>query len=182
MSNSNSNVNKYNNGKIYKIITNCDANLVYYGSTCSALSQRLAEHRRNYSHYMNDKYHYVTSFELIKQVHYDIILVETVVSSTKEELHARERYYIENNECVNKYIPGRTKKEHYEANKDDIAMYKKDYHEANKDAIHKHKNQQNKCECGCIYTFSHRSRHMKSIKHTTYIKNNISTKDINVHQ
>ena len=36
------------------------------------------------------------------------------------ELHKRERYYIENNECVNIRIPTRTKKEYQLENKEDI--------------------------------------------------------------
>jgi hypothetical protein len=36
------------------------------------------------------------------------------------ELNARERWWIENNECVNKYIPTRTDKEYYEAHKEKI--------------------------------------------------------------
>ena len=41
----------------------------------------------------------------------DIILVESYPCENKNELHSRERYYIENNNCVNKIIPTRTSKE-----------------------------------------------------------------------
>ena len=36
-------------------------------------------------------------------------------------------------DCVNKFIPGRTKKEYYEANKEKRKEYYKEYREANKE-------------------------------------------------
>jgi hypothetical protein len=48
-------------------------------------------------------------------------------------LHQRERWYIENNECVNKYIPCRTVKEYYVDNKEHILNHQKDYDNANKE-------------------------------------------------
>ena len=41
--------------------------------------------------------------------------------------------YIENNECVNKYIPTRTAKERYEDNKDKILDRNRQYHKGNRD-------------------------------------------------
>ena len=40
-------MNKYQNGKIYKIV-DVGYNKCYIGSTCEALSQRMARHRSNY--------------------------------------------------------------------------------------------------------------------------------------
>jgi len=67
------------------------------------------------------------------------VLVENYPCNSKDELLARERHYIENNECVNKYIPGRPKAEadkaYAIANKDKIQEYKKEYYEKNKDGV-----------------------------------------------
>ncbi|RZJ99362.1 MAG: hypothetical protein EOO43_26645 [Flavobacterium sp.] len=41
-------------------------------------------------------------------------------------MKARERFHIENNECVNNYIPGRTKREYYEDYKDELNEYNRE--------------------------------------------------------
>ena len=50
-------------------------------------------------------------------------------------MKARERFYIENNDCVNKNIPNRTQKEWREDNKEKIKEHKKEYYQDNKDRI-----------------------------------------------
>lgn len=123
---------KYSNGKIYKIVCNITGNC-YIGSTCNPkLSQRLAQHRKNYKDYLNGKYNYTTSFDIIENGNYEIILLELFPCVCKEQLLARERYYIETNNCVNKYLPLRTKKEYYEEHKDKIKEQRKEYREKNK--------------------------------------------------
>ena len=48
-------MNKYQNGKIYKIV-DVGYNKCYIGSTCEALSQRMARHRSNYKRYLQGKH------------------------------------------------------------------------------------------------------------------------------
>ena len=93
----------YNNGKIYRIV--CDiTGETYYGSTTyKYLSSRLAKHRSTTT---------CKSKQIIERGNYSIVLVEEYPCENKEQLNKRERYYIENNECVNKYIPTRTKSEY----------------------------------------------------------------------
>ena len=127
----------YQKGKIYRIVSNvCD--LVYYGSTCETLSRRLSEHRADYKLYLNGKDKYITSFEIIEKGNYEIVLVENYPCNSKVELKSRERFYIENNECVNKYIPGRTQKEWVEENPEKIKEYKKKWYESNLEKILEH--------------------------------------------
>jgi hypothetical protein len=79
---------------------------------------------------------YMTSYEIIAGGNYDIVLVEECSDiKNKEQLRARERFHIEGNECVNKYIPGRTPKEHYVDNKEKIAAREAEYYAANKEQI-----------------------------------------------
>eukprot|EP00952_Eustigmatos_sp_NYUAD-ZCMA_P009908 40808-Eustigmatos_ZCMA.PRE.1 len=59
---------------------------------------------------------YVTSYKVIESGDYDIVLIEDFPCDNKEQLHARERHYIETLECVNKVIPNRTSAEYYQAN------------------------------------------------------------------
>ena len=98
----------YQEGKIYKIVCNVTG-LVYIGSTCEPiLARRLAGHRKTYNNYLNDKYNFVTSFKVLENGDYSIILLEKCQCNDKMELLKRERHYIETNECVNKNIPSRT--------------------------------------------------------------------------
>ena len=108
--------NKLNNGKIYKIVDNINQN-VYIGSTCDSLKQRLSDHKSNYKAYLNGGRGYTRSLNIIKNNNYKIELLENCDIKTKQELLARERFYIDNNECVNKIIPGRTQKEYRETKK-----------------------------------------------------------------
>lgn len=123
------NNSKYQRAKIYKIVSNTTDD-VYYGSTCSPLSQRLSEHRKKYKQFINKKYAYITSFKIIETNDYEIVLVEDFPCERKEQILARERHYIENNDCINKNIPTRTKKEYYEQNKDkaneNMTVYRKE--------------------------------------------------------
>jgi len=108
----------YQEGKIYKIVCNVTG-LVYIGSTCEPiLARRLAGHRKNYNKYLNDKYQFVTSFKVLENGDYSIILLEKCQCNDKMELLKRERHYIETNEFVNKLIPLRTNKEYREDNKE----------------------------------------------------------------
>jgi len=128
--------NKYQRGKIYKIV--CDTlNLTYYGSTIEpTVAKRLTKHISNYKDYIkNGKWGCMTSFKLFENNNYNIFLVENFPCNSRDELLARERFYIENNECVNKVIPCRTVKERYEANKESIKEKKKEWYEANKESI-----------------------------------------------
>ena len=169
-------MNRYNNSSIYKIVSNVTQD-VYYGSTCKKLSARLAEHRRTYKRYLNGTYNYVTSFKVLETGSYNIILVQSCNFETKEQLIAAERYYIDNFECVNKNIPGRTNNEYYQQNKETIQEHMKQYYQQNKEQK-KEYYQQNKeqltekfeCECGGRYTTIHKSRHMKTTMHTNYIQ------------
>jgi hypothetical protein len=132
-------MNKYENGKIYRLVCN-NTGLNYYGSTTQKLPQRLYEHKRSYKKYLKDNKNYFSSFEIIKEDNFKIILVELFNCSCKLELEKRERYYIDNNECINKNIPTRTKKEYYEDNKDVIIEKQKIYNDKNKDSKNQYNN------------------------------------------
>lgn len=125
-------MNKYENGKIYRIVCNT-TNKNYYGSTTQPLSKRLYDHKAQYKKYLIDKKQYYTAFEIIKEDNFDIILVEIVNCSCKLELEKRERFYIDNNECVNKCTPtcGRieSNKKYREKHKDKAKEYAKEYRE-----------------------------------------------------
>lgn len=149
--------NKYQRGKIYKLVCN-KTGKVYYGSTCEKrLSIRKAKHKNNYKNYLAGKTNFTTSFNIIENNDYDIVLVELYPCQIKDELLARERFFIENNECVNKSIPGRSQKES-----------KKNYRLTHKDFIHR----KILCShCNSCITSNNLSRHLKSKKCIKHLEN-----------
>ena len=174
----------YQKAKIYKLV---GYGLTYYGATIQSLCERKSGHKRNINKCMSKEL-----FKLGDDI--DIVLVENYPCNNKEELHQRERYYIENNECINKQIPTRTKKEYCETNKENKKEYDKEYRENNKDKIKQYREdnkemikllkkenyEQNKeiinnkrkekiiCECGGKYTLNHKSTHLKTEKHKKF--------------
>ncbi len=85
------------------------------------MSTRLSKHTSQYKIYQQSgKGNYVTSFQIIEKQNYDIVLVEEFPCENKMQLHARERFHIEKNVCVNKMIPTRTDQEYYDEKKDEI--------------------------------------------------------------
>jgi hypothetical protein len=147
----------YQNGRIYKII-DLDTNEYYIGSTTIALSQRLAQHVSSYKCYLNGKGNNITSFKIIEQGNYDIVLIELFPCESKEQLHAKESHYCQSITCVNKIknqgllkaLGGQMeyKKQYDNQHKDEIKKYReqhkeqnKQYNVANKDHITERKKQ-----------------------------------------
>ena len=120
----------YQKSKIYKIIST-HTDKCYVGSTTKdRLSNRLAGHRSDLKTGIA-----ITSKYILELGDYEIVLLELYPCNSKDELHARERYYIEALDCVNKCIPNRSQKEYKLNNKDKIKETKKEYRLKNKDKI-----------------------------------------------
>ena len=158
---------KLDKAKIYKLIDNTNQN-VYIGSTCIPLKYRLSQHKSDYNRFLKGIHNNVKSFEIIKNDDYKIELIEICNIKTKQELLQRERYFIENSSCLNKTIPGRSRREYKDDNKDKI----KEYYIANKDEINIKRNVKIDCECGGKFTIRHKSCHFKTTKHQDYLKSN----------
>jgi hypothetical protein len=169
----------YQNGKIY-MIESLEGDCKYYGSTVDTLSRRLAQHRTSIKVGKP-----ISSQKVLKYSDARILLVELFPCNSKMELEAKEAIYIRNNDCVNKNIPQRPKKEYstqyYQDNKEHLQQQIKQYKQDNKDVI-KQYNQKNKekiaekmlkkclCDCGKIYTYSHYNRHTRSKRHQFWQK------------
>jgi len=118
--------------RIYKLESS--NGLVYYGSTTvKYLSHRLAKHKNE----VNKTSKRCSSHLLFTEGDtVTITLVENVEKcKDKYELQARERWYIENNECVNRQIPNRTSKEWREENKESITANAKEYYQLNREEL-----------------------------------------------
>ena len=100
--------------------------------------------RSDYKSYLNNpKNNFCTSFKALEGGNYKIVLVENYPCNSKEELLKRERYFIENNECVNRNVPTRTNKEYWVdyrvLNAEKLKQYLKNYNEKNKEKISENK-------------------------------------------
>lgn len=85
---------------------------------------------------------YVSSFDVIEHGAVEIVLVEYFPCKTKEELTARERYWIQNNDCINKSLK---------------------YTERElQDKKNESKRQKYICECGKVLTRGNKARHEKN--------------------
>lgn len=163
---------RYLNGKIYKLVSNVTGD-VYYGSTCNSLKKRLSKHKINYKVFLKGKTNYTSSFKIIETGDYKIELVENYACLCRKQLESIERVYIENYNCINKYIPNRTRKEYgityYQDNKEKKDKQMKKYREKNRDRLRKQQGEKNICECGVHYTRSHKARHFRTKKHQKYL-------------
>ena len=107
-------MNRYENGKIYKIV-DVGYNKCYIGSTCESLSQRMARHRTVYKNYngggSSRKLNLFLLFDEYGIENCKIELIDKCPCNTREELERMEGIYIKNTDCVNKNIAGRTRPE-----------------------------------------------------------------------
>jgi len=125
--------NNYSRGKIYKIVCR-KTGLQYIGSTTEpTLARRMAGHVRNFKRWKKGKFAFTSSFSVMEENDYYIELVELVPCSSRDELLVRERFHIQNNDCVNKAIPLRTSKEYYEDNKEVYSEKAKENYKLNKE-------------------------------------------------
>jgi hypothetical protein len=152
---------KLDNGKIYKIVDNTNDN-VYIGSTCCSLKTRLTKHKCAYKRFLKGLYGNTKSFNILKNNNYKIELLENCNIKTKDELLERERFYIENDNCLNKNIPGRYDK--------GCQQYHKQYYIDNKNELNIKKKEKFDCLCGGQYTYVNKSIHIKTSKHQNYLK------------
>ena len=105
----------YGNGKIYCLRSYSHPEKVYIGSTTQTLAQRLGCHRASYKAFLQNKFNYVTSFEIIQLQDNYIELMENHPCNSSDELRKREGEIMRAVECVNKNIAGRSSKESMKA-------------------------------------------------------------------
>jgi len=197
----------YSKTIIYKICCK-DLNIkdVYVGSTTD-FRKRKYQHKydcinpnsKNYNHYV---------YQFIREngnwENWDMVMIKKYSKcESKLQCLKKERKYIEKlNATLNRNIPGRTKKEWGEDNKEYIKIKKKQYHIANRDyinnkvkiyrqknielvkkkeKIYREKNKQKiyeklnkkiQCECGVVTSLRNISTHRKSKKHLKFIEQN----------
>jgi len=141
----------YSKSVIYKLCCK-DPNItdIYIGSTTN-MKQRKLQHKTACNNPNYKKYNYKV-YQTIREFggwdNWDIILVEYVNATSKQELEKEERVVIELLQpTLNSSIPTRTDKEYYIDNKEKIKENHKTYYENNKQQLiekQKEYNQKNK--------------------------------------
>lgn len=125
----------YDKGKIYALTCNVTGER-YIGSTCKDyLSQRLAGHRDQYKRWKEGNDNFVSSFNILERGDYEMVLLEDYPCKSKDQLHSRERFWIEQGECINIHIPTRTNREYREDNKEHLKEKAKEYYVENREEI-----------------------------------------------
>ncbi len=126
--------------KIY-IITCDELDTVYIGSTCKSINTRMNGHRSDYKRWIEGtRLTKCSSFELIQYESATIVEIPyDHPCQSMEERYDRERYHIENSDCVNvvqnlnatKEDIARKQHDKYVKNKDHIKGYNKEYNIVN---------------------------------------------------
>ena len=121
----------YTQSKIYRVCS-YKTDRVYIGSTVQPLSKRINEHRNAYVRYKKGLRGFVSSFDImdVDLEGAKCVLLETYPCTSKEQLRARERYWIEElgSVCVNRNIPSRTRQEWLDTTKEERQAYQSDYY------------------------------------------------------
>ena len=150
----------------------------------------MAKHRDKYKAYTNGKYSFTSSFGLFDEFGYEnckIEWVENFPCNSRQELTAREGYYIRNCECINKRWPaeqtkigtmktlkrtetkannGEKKNHEYKIQKDT------EYREAHREEMTAKLKEKKQCECGCYIPLRNMSSHKRKTKHIELMKQN----------
>jgi hypothetical protein len=114
--------NRYANGKIYCLRSH-QTDDIYIGSSTQLLYKRLYQHKK-------EKYNDLAKYDDVY-----IELIEEYPCNNKMELFKKEGEHIRANDCVNKFIAGRTAKEWYIDNRDEILQKDKQYRIDNRNKI-----------------------------------------------
>jgi len=170
--------NRYENGKIYKLVSN-HTDKIYIGSTCKErLCQRLAKHKAYYKEWLKNDKRYMSSCELFRLGDVEIVLLENINCKTKDELHKKEREYIEkfkDNERNKKYRiehkenQKQRRKEHYEKNKQELKQKMKIYNENHIEELKQNGKELYDCKCGKQIQKSSKCIHNKTKFHLEHI-------------
>jgi hypothetical protein len=183
----------YTGGKIYKIIANQAPDECYVGSTTERyLSNRMADHRKFYKKWKVGMRSMTRGscdlFEAYGVENCRIVLIELYPCQSKDELRAREQFWINQMGTFNIIRAFTTENErlndnrhdqklHNEKHKEEKAKYRRAYNEENKEyrqrynvTYRKDHSTITECECGSKIVAYNLVRHMKTKKHQNFLK------------
>ena len=96
-------------GHVYSIRTHQTTD-IYIGSTTQPLSKRMVNHRTDYKNYLDGKYHYVSSYEILKHGDaYIELIYEGEFESKSEMQNAKVRKLEKQNVLIKILLGGQYK-------------------------------------------------------------------------
>ena len=134
-------------GSIYKLT---DGDKCYYGSTTRDIKERLMAHKC------------INNRCSSKQLNRDNLTIELVEElEDVAQLKCREAWFIENNECVNMYIPYRTTEEKISRSR----VNQKKWYNINKTKCNNERRTKITCVCGAEINRNSMGKHQRSKIH-----------------
>ena len=174
----------FKKGKIYCIRNTIDDD-IYVGSTTQPLSKRMAWHRQSMNSKSKNHYKLYTKMRELGVTNFYIELIEDCPCDNLEQLRMREGHFMREISTLNHHVPGRSYAQWLLDNKEVLQERQKAYEKANKehrlnkmrtyqlehtDEIKEWKTTRHICGCGGTYTNTHKSRHMKTEMHQTWLQ------------
>ena len=157
----------YNKSIIYKLCCkNPDIKEIYVGSTC-CFTRRKQQHKTRCNN-ENSKAYNSKVYQFIRENgnwdNWDMVLIEKYECDDKQELHKRERYYLEQLQAtLNCIIPSRNKKEYKKDNSKEILEQGNEYYKNNKKKISNQRKEKVECNiCNKIMRKGSLNRHNKT--------------------
>ena len=163
----------YSKSIIYKIYSNVNnVNKIYVGSTTNFRNRKHKHKCLSLNNNNKDTYEY--NYEIYQYINnnggwgnFNIDILERYRCTNKQELHAREAYYINKlKPSLNKSIPLRTIKQYRIANRTKLLNLTKKWKlETN------YNNKKIFCDCGSVHSLTNKSHHLKTKNHNNYLDN-----------
>jgi hypothetical protein len=166
----------YQLGKIYKIVS-AQTNKVYIGSTCKKyLSERMTKHKNDMKNHEKGTRCLLASYEILKNEDAQIVLVESFPCNSKDELTAREQYWINEYREVStniKNAKGLNIEKRKQRQRRLYQKYKAKNNTKDKQRYIKRKErllEKIVCVCGSITSKISIRKHERTNKHQNYLK------------
>ncbi len=154
-------------GVIYKFFCNITGEC-YIGSTISEIRVR----KNNHQSIVNK----TCSNQIIDRGDYTFSVIETNSLGWGEELRKREQYYMDNTENVINKMKAYTElkgsayaKQYYHDNLERMREHARKSREKHKDKIKERAQVKMTCECGAVFCYGNKGRHLKSKAHLKYL-------------
>ena len=154
-------------GYVYRIRCNIK-NEDYYGSTDQDIEKRIDDHVRHAK--CDEMVNKCISSQILERGDWCYEIMEEVDYIIKTDLLIREKYYIQNYQCINIRSPYRTKEEKRQYNNLKMREYRIDNDYSNR--LNEWFRIKHDCPCGGKYTNGSRATHFRTNKHKRYIDDN----------
>jgi hypothetical protein len=161
-------------GVVYKLCC-LDENIkeFYIGSSCN-FHKRVIGHKNRCNNpndigYNSKVYRFIRDNSGWDNWYFEILLEVQVENEEELRLNYEAKYQLDLKPELNGKQEGRTRKEHYEDNKEEIAIKKKQHYEDHKEEISEKRKEKYTCGCGSTLRKSDKLQHKRTKKHQDFI-------------